>query len=123
MKVKDLIWKLFKIYLKEGNIGLAKWKQFEGFVHIYNFVHTGNVIEISYEPYASTYAFNVFDMHILDAIKLLIKHWILFGNQTLCMYWNEREDITGKTHPRQGLLEVEKIQVRVYSGTKFVEII
>ena len=121
MKIKELIKELFKFYLKNGNCGIVRWKQYEGFVFVHNsfLILNSNNIQVRNHLYSPTYCFKEhIKCHVLEYIWNLIKMLIKYGNVNVVMFWNENSGV----NPRNGILPLKELTLVEKDNYKFCEL-
>jgi hypothetical protein len=121
MNIIDLIKELIKFYWANGNLGIVRWKQYEGFVFIYNdfLVLDSNTIQVRNHLYSPSYCFNEhIECRVRKYIWELFKMFLKFGNVNVVMYWNENSG----TLPRNGILPLKNIDLIEKDGDNYCEL-
>lgn len=121
MKIKELIKELFKFYWKNGNCGIVRWKQYEGYVFVHNsfLILNSDNIQVRNHMYSPTYCFKEhIECHVLGYIWNLIKMLIKYGNVNVVMFWNENSG----TNPRNGILPLKELTLVKKDNYKFCEL-
>lgn len=122
MTIKKLIKELVKFYLKNGNCGMVRWKQYSGYVFIYNdfLIKASNIVlQVRNHLYQPTFYFAEHcECYVRDYIWTLIKMFIKFGNADVVMFWDE----DGGSLPRNGILPITEVSLVEITGKNYCEL-
>ena len=125
MTIKELIKNLIKFYFKNGNCGLVRWKQYEGYVFIHNDLNdflikdSNTVLQVRNHIYQPTFCFSEHcECYVKDYIWTLIKMYMKFGNVNVVMFWNENSG----SSPRNGILPITEVSLVNILGKNYCEL-